>query len=45
MTGEELYKIWADHLQNKWGVGVDTWEQLDVSDQDAWGHVALNVLP
>lgn len=43
MTGEELYKLWrvAMTLQN---VGTDDWESIGPHEQDAWEHVAGQVM-
>lgn len=39
MTGQKLYEEYAYHMENQ-GVGVDTWDDLDETDQIAWNATA-----
>lgn len=42
MTGEELYDIHREE-QDRLGVIIDTWSELDETDQEAWEATAARV--
>ena len=39
MTGEELYEMYVNEMKRQ-RVGVDPWEDLPVTDQNAWNEMA-----
>lgn len=39
MSGEELHALYRKALGDL-GVDIDTWEQLDQTDRDAWNATA-----
>lgn len=42
MTGEELYELYWD-AQSRRSVGVDTWEEMDATEQSVWDEIASKV--
>jgi hypothetical protein len=43
VTGEDLYKLWADNALDN-GLEVDAWEDLDELFQSIWNDTAIDLM-
>jgi len=44
LGGEELYGIYAEEMAKQGWLGIDSWDELDAPDREAWDAIASRVV-